>query len=162
MAAPSLFILYHISRKSQLLGGVWECPLRGVFRVPPPVGRGNTDNYLCGLDNPEVFSFGAAGEAWGWRQVSAGLEILGGRRHLLGLAVSFGNAQGLRLRKVSPQLSVSWKIFDFPTQRICAVRVGGRRGFLPLTNLGYRNLVLPLFGISGAALLRSRTRPRGS
>ncbi len=39
-----------------------ECPLRGVFRVPPPVGRGNTDNYLCGLDNPRE-----AGQGFGQR-----------------------------------------------------------------------------------------------
>ena len=29
-----------------------ECPFRGVFRVPPPVGRGNTDDYLCGWTLP--------------------------------------------------------------------------------------------------------------
>ncbi len=23
------------------------------FRIAPPMGRGNTDDYLCGLDNPE-------------------------------------------------------------------------------------------------------------
>ncbi len=29
-----------------------ECPFRRAFCVPPPVGRGNTDDYLCGWDNP--------------------------------------------------------------------------------------------------------------
>ncbi len=27
-----------------------ECPFRRAFRVPPPYGRENTDDYLCGWD----------------------------------------------------------------------------------------------------------------
>ena len=27
-----------------------KCPFRRAFHVPPPVGRGNTDDYLCGWD----------------------------------------------------------------------------------------------------------------
>ena len=56
-------------------------------------------------------------------------------------------------RKASPQLSVSWEIIDFPTQRICAVWDGGRRGRLPLTDVGAGSGVLPLFRISGTAPL---------
>ena len=31
-----------------------ESPFWRVFRAPPPCGRGGTDDYLCGLDNPPM------------------------------------------------------------------------------------------------------------
>lgn len=51
MGAPlffdaGLFEAAHSPRKF-----LWVCPFRGAFRVPPPHGRGNTENYLCGLEN---------------------------------------------------------------------------------------------------------------
>ena len=57
MGAPlffdaGLFEAAHSPRKF-----LWVCPFRGAFRVPPPHGRGNTENYLCGLDNPIPLKF---------------------------------------------------------------------------------------------------------
>ena len=52
---PVYRYLVHCStwgRKSPEAGGKRECPFRRAFRVPPPVGRRNTDGSLCGLDNP--------------------------------------------------------------------------------------------------------------
>ena len=49
------------------------------------------------------------------------------------------------------RLSVTWEIFDFPTQRIRAARLLGRRGRLLLNGSGYGRQALPLFGLSGAA-----------
>ncbi len=73
------------------------------------------------------------------------------------LASRRGCWESASLRKLGKQ--------GFPDLRNLAAGCGygawGRRGLLLLTNLGYRNLVLPLFGISGAALLRSRARSQG-
>ena len=64
------------------------------------------------------------------------------------LASRRGCWESASLRKLGKQ--------GFPDLRNLAAGCGygawGRRGLLLLTNLGYRNLVLPLFGISGAAL----------
>ena len=77
------------------------------------------------------------------------------KQHLL------GTLRAATFRKASPQLSVTWGICDFPSQRICAVWDVGRRGLVPRPDAWGRAsyCLAPSFC---APPLRSRSRSWGA
>jgi len=121
------------------------CPVYWYHIIASPAG--NCKGILAYLSEPggnlscKVLGLGGLLEAW--LLSGAALPFLGSGFWPEPLGPN-ASEDGLRL-------SVTWEIFDFPTQRIRAARLLGRRGRLLLNGSGYGRQALPLFGLSGAA-----------